>query len=397
MHQGLGRPLQGTRVVDLSTLLPGPFATLLLADLGADVVKVERPAGGDGSRHYAPLVDGLGVIFASLNRNKRSLVLDLKQPEGRALLLDLIDTADVLVESFRPGVLGRLGLAPADLLARRERLVVCSLTGYGQQGHAAAQAGHDLNFIARAGLLHATGTPAGELALPGFQVADVAGGALYAVSAVLAALLQRAQSGRGCLLDVSITDGALSLLLPAVAALGAGATYHGPGRGLLTGGAPCYGVYGTADGGHVALAALEPKFWRRFCARTGFHCRLPHGLVLGPHGDTLRAGLQQLFRTRTRDEWIALLEDADCCCVGVRRPDELADDPLFLERDVFFALPGPQGTPLRQVTTPLTPADRSAFTPPPLLGEHSRALLAELGRPDGEVEALLSAGVTFAP
>jgi len=369
---------------------------MILSDLGAEVIKVERPQGGDGTRHYAPFVGGMGVIFASLNRNKRSFAVDLKQAQGRRLLRRLVASADVLVESFRPGVLARLDLRPADLLAEHERLILCSLTGYGQRGQAASQAGHDLNFIARAGLLHPTGTRDGELALPGFQVADVAGGALYAVGAMLAALLQRGNTGRGCWLDMSMTDGVVSLLAPALAALAAGARYRGPGRDLLNGGAPCYGVYATADGGHVALAALEPKFWRRFCERAGFEAKLPHGLVLGPAGETLRARLVELFRSRTRAEWVAELEAADCCCVGVRRPDELLDDPLLLERDVFFQLSGPGGAPLQQVATPLTPADRSSLSPPPLLGEDSRALMGELGCTPDQTEALLAAGVVAA-
>lgn len=389
----LGRPLAGVRVLDLTRLLPGPFATLLLADMGADVVKVEHPQGGDETRFVEPLKGPMGAFFASINRGKRSIAVNLKSPEGQDILGKLIARSDVLIESFRPGVLARLGFDDERLARDFPRLVVCSISGYGQDGPAVAEAGHDLNYIARAGLLHATGTPDGRVTMPGFQAADVAGGALYAVSGVLAALYGRERSGRGARLDISMTEGALSLLIPALGRIAQGASYPGTGRDFLTGGLPCYQVYETADG-LLALAALEPVFWDRFRNAVGL-ADASVGTVVGPPAVALRDRLAAMFRERSTSEWMAILEPADCCCVPVRRPDEVFDDPLFVERDVFFATDHDMLGSIPQVATPLTPHDRSDFTPPPLLGEHTSAVLRELGFTEETVTGLAASGAVL--
>ena len=266
---GLGQPLRGVRVLDLTRLLPGPFATLLLGDMGADVVKVEDTRGGDYARYHQPFVGQLGAFFASINRNKRSIALDLKHPLGVELLHRLLPSADVLVESFRPGVLDRLGFGPDALLDKYQDLIVCSVTGFGQTGPARLEAGHDSGYLARSGALHGVGSASGEVVLPGIQVADIGGGALYAVSAVCAALVGRAGGNGGCHLDISITDGALSFMLPALTMISHGHEYQGPAAEMLNGGIACYSVYKTRDGRHMALGALEPKFWLAFCSAAG--------------------------------------------------------------------------------------------------------------------------------
>ena len=388
MRVELNRPLDGVRVVDLTRLLPGPFATLILADLGADVVKVEDPRGGDPVRWFQPMLGPMGAIFASINRNKRSIALDLKGDEGGALLADLLATADVLLESFRPGVLARLGFPDERLSREFPRLIVCSISGYGQTGPAVADAGHDLTYIARAGVLHPTGTRDGRPVIPGFQLADLAGGALYAVAGVLSALLQRDRGRGAARIDVSMAEGALTFLLPGLAALSAGAAYAGPGAEMLTGALPCYQVYGTKDGRHMALGALEPKFWERFCDAAGLRHLRNDGHAGGERAQAVQDEVAARFRERTQAEWYALLADVDCCCVPVARPDEVDADPLFLERDVFFPIEHPGVGPVRHVATPLTPADRSGFRPPPTLGEHTAELLAELGRAEATIAAL---------
>ncbi len=394
MSSGLGKALEGVRVVDLSRLLPGPFATMLLGDMGAEVIKVEAPRGGDYARYYQPFVGPMGAFFASINRNKRSVALDLKDPQALGALEALLSKADVLVESFRPGVLERLGLGPERLKRDFPSLVCCSISGFGQSGPMAKEAGHDITYLARAGVLATVGTKDGALVTPGFQLADIAGGSLYAVSAILAALLARHRTGQGAHLDISMTDGALSFLIPTLGVGAAGQPFAGPAQGMLDGGVPCYGVYETSDGHHMALGALEPKFWVAFCQAVGWEHRASDGLTSGDKGRQIQQELAELFASRTRQQWTELLDGVDCCCEPVRRPQETLDDPLFAHRDIFFTLETPGGSFL-QTATPLTPSDRSAFIPPPLLGEHTREVLTQAGIGQDVLDALLSRGAAL--
>jgi alpha-methylacyl-CoA racemase len=375
--------LEGVQVVDLSRLLPGPFASMLLGDLGATVWKVEDPRGGDYARHYQPFVGPMGAFFASINRNKRSVALDLKAPAGAAALRRLLGKADVLLESFRPGVLARLGLDPEALLAAHPGLIICSISGFGQTGAAREVAGHDLTYLARAGLLSG-----GEI--PRFQVADIAGGALYGVAAIMAALLRRGRTGQGGWLDISMTDGALSFLAPTLSLLAAQAS---PATlGMLSGALPCYQLYPTADGRLLAVAALEPQFWARFCAAAGLEQLATDGLMEGARGEAALDEVRRAVAARPLAWWVERLEGADACCAAVQTPAEAAQDPLFHERGLFFTLEG-HGARFAQVATPLTPADRAAFVPPPRVGEHTRAGLCEAGLTEEEIGALLSSGV----
>src|SRR5512140_1266517 len=295
-------PLTGLRILDLSRLLPGPFATLVLADLGADVVKIEDPRGGDPMRSLAPFA-GEGhdsAAFLSVNRNKRSLALDLKAPAGRDAFLRLCDGADAVVESFRPGVLARQGLGWEVLHARNPRLVLCSITGHGQTGPRAGSAGHDLDYLALAGVLALSGPPEAPLP-PAVQVADLAGGAWPAVAGILAALLGRGAGGEGVHVDVSMTEGALALLAPHLAAAAARGRPLARGREPLLGGTACYAVYRTQDERFVALAALEPRFFAGFCAAVGrpeLAERQWEAEGAGP-----RAELESLFASRTFQSW----------------------------------------------------------------------------------------------
>ncbi len=298
-------PLEGRRVLDLSCYLPGPWLTRVLCDLGAEVLKVEPP-GGEGLRHLPPLQDGVGKAYMALNAGKEVIELDLKKPEERDSLLDRIPSFDVLVESYRPGKLAKLGLSMEELHTRNPRLVVCSVSGYGQSSQ---RAGHDLNYTARAGTLGLFGPPDGPPQVPGVQIADI-GGALHGVIGVLAALME----GSGRHLDISI---ARSTLPFAVMALAGDAGVRG--RGMFTGGAAGCQVYETRDGGYMALAALEPHFFARFCELAG----IPQ---CSPWTEESIPALRETFLSRTRAEWIALLDGEDVCCEPVLSRDEALAD-----------------------------------------------------------------------
>jgi alpha-methylacyl-CoA racemase len=381
------RPLQGIRVLDLSRLLPGPFATLVLADLGATVDKVEDAGGGDYLRHMPPQIAGESAAFQMLNRGKRSLVLDLKKPEGRAAMKRLVQGYDVLFDQFRPGVLARLGLGCEELRAANPRLVVCSLTGYGQKGEHAQRAGHDLNYLARAGVLGAQGPAGAAPAVPGFQLADFSGG-MWSVIAILAALEERRRTGEGRVLDVAMTDGVLGFATTALAAALAGQA-GARGEEVLTGGIAPYNTYTSKDGHPIALAALEPKFWAAFCAGAGLEADMT-ALFPGPHQAAVKQRVAEVFAARTREEWARFGAEHDCCVEPVVAPSEIAADPHIASRDLLFQLPTPRGD-VPQFRTPVTPPG-AAFTPPPRAGEHTRAILREAGLSDAEVDALVAAG-----
>jgi crotonobetainyl-CoA:carnitine CoA-transferase CaiB-like acyl-CoA transferase len=375
--------LEGVRILDLSRLLPGPFATLILADLGADVIKIEQPGEGDYARSYRPRLGDAGAIFQLLNRNKRSLLLDLKTAEGKEIFIGLARRADVVIESFRPGVMSRLGLGYDQLTHENPRLIYVAITGFGQNGPYAGFAGHDLNYMAWSGALALSGKRGDEpLPLP-VQVADLAGGALPATIGILAALLARANTGRGQMVDVSMTDGTTALLMGAIGDLAATGQVPVRGEGRLLGGRPCYRVYRTSDGKHVALAALEPKFWHAFCERVG-RPDLKERAAPSDPGERTRVEhqLETLFATRTRAEWTELLAAADVCLAPVLDPEEaLADAQLRARRLLTpLLLPGAQGeTPQVRATPIFSETPATVRTPPPALGEHTDALLAELG------------------
>ncbi|WP_437592629.1 CaiB/BaiF CoA transferase family protein [Sorangium sp. So ce1000] len=388
------RPLADTRILDLSRLLPGPFATLVLADLGATVDKLEDAGGGDPLRHLPPQIAGESAAFQLLNRGKRSALLDLKTPEGRDAFRRLVASYDVLLDQFRPGVLDRLGLGHAALRADNPRLIVCALTGYGQRGPLAARAGHDLNYVARAGVLGVQGPAEGPPQVPGFQVADMSGG-MWCVIAILAALRERERTGRGAVLDIAMTDGVLGFALPALAAAlangeaAAGEAARAAGDEPLTGGLAPYNTYLSKDGHAIALAALEPKFWASFCEGAGLDPD-PSALVPGPHQAELKRKLAVLFRERTRAEWEALAAERDCCLEPVLDPRSAAADPHLASRDLLFELTSPRG-PIPQLRTPVTPAG-VAFAPAPRAGEHTRAVLRDAGFSEGDIDALIRAG-----
>ncbi|RMH44416.1 MAG: CoA transferase [Deltaproteobacteria bacterium] len=383
----MARPLEGVRVLDLTRLLPGPFLTMVLADMGADVVKVEAPNVGDYMRQMPPSRDGLGGGFLAVNRNKRSLVLDLKTDAGRDALLRMAERADVLVETFRPGVLDRLGVGYDALRARNRGLVMCSISGYGQTGPYRDRAGHDLNYIALAGVLAMGGARGGAPALPGVQIADLAGGALWGAVATLGALVERQRTGEGAHLDISMCEGALALLAHAFGQMDAGGAVPTRGEAPLNGGLACYGVYRTRDGKYLAVGALEPKFWLALNSAIGRKADVSEVIAPPDRQAAIRAELQAIFEQHTRDEWMERLAAVDCCCEPVLELDEVRAHPLHAARGAFFTADGGALGQVLQVRTPVGEprADRIA----PRLGEHSAEVLRDYGFSEEEIAALV--------
>jgi crotonobetainyl-CoA:carnitine CoA-transferase CaiB-like acyl-CoA transferase len=389
-------PLKGVNVLDLTRLLPGGYATQALADLGADVLKIEEPGQGDYARVTPPFARRVGQAFLAVNRNKRSAALNLKHPAGREALLRLVESADVLVESFRPGVMARLGLSWETLRARNPRLIVCAITGYGQDGPYSQRPGHDINYIGYAGLL-AHLTRAGQPpTMPGAQFADIGGGGLMAVVGILAALVGRVTTGEGRYIDVSMLDGALGLLPLLASNALAGVAEPQPDEFYLSGALPGYNVYETADGRNVTLGALEPKFWAEFCRRIGRDDLIEkHIPTTAEERAATMAALATLFKTKTRDEWVAELGDADVCLGPVNSLEEALADPQVQARDTVFPADygdGDVGARALRTTPLLSDAPIEMRLGMPKLGEHTEAALTQAGYSAEEIAALLAQG-----
>ncbi|WP_265107767.1 CaiB/BaiF CoA transferase family protein [Halosolutus halophilus] len=375
--------LDDVRVLDLTRLLPGPYATQLLADLGADVIKIEDPDAGDYARHLPPRTpDGTGAVFEAVNRGKRSVTLDLKTDDGRDAFLRLVEDADVLIESFRPGVVDRLGIDYETVSDRNPDLVYCSISGYGQDGPYRDHAGHDLGYVGLAGLLDVTRSDTDERPrIPGYPVADMAGG-LSAAFAIVSALLSRELGGRGgTYLDCSLSDAVLSFS-QAVATPALYGDEPRPGDGFFTGGHPWYNVYETADDRYVTLSALEPKFWQAFCDAVD---RPDLASVHGTRDETeqaaLRAELEAVFADRTREEWVEFATP-QIPIAPVLTPAEALDHPQFADRGMVRRGDDPA------ILSPIRGAS-PAPSETPAHGEHTRAVLEAIGCDEAEIEGLL--------
>jgi alpha-methylacyl-CoA racemase len=394
--------LSDVRVLDLSRLLPGGFCSLLLADFGAEVLKVEDTGMGDYLRWSAPGYEGAddsakSALFLALNRGKRSIRLNLKEDAGRAVLLRLAREYDVLLESFRPGVMDRLGVGYERLREENPGLVYCAVTGYGQDGPYTGRSGHDMNYLGLNGLLGLTGDPGGPPVQSAGQIADLGGGALMGAFGILAALRERERSGRGQLVDVSMFDGSLAwLALVAAKYLCDG---ENPSRGdlELAGRLVCYRPYACKDG-WVTLGALEPKFWQAWCRGVGREDLVERQFE--PPGSGAHAEVERIFAGRTRDEWTAFAAEHDCCLEPVLDLDEALDSELVRAREMVVELDQPGAErPVRQLGVPVklsrTPGGVQA--PGPALGEHTHAVLAALGYSDDEIAALEDAGAVAGP
>lgn len=369
-------PLDGIRILDLTRLVPGAFATLMLAQLGAEVIKIEDPRGGDPMRAMPPLLHGRGLYHLVLDRGKKSVALDLKHADGAAALRRLTATADVVIESFRPATARRLGVSAAQLRAVHPRLVHCAITGYGQTGPYAERAGHDLNYVAVSGLLAADRPSVFSTGdVPRVFVADIGGGAMHAIAGILAALFARERTGHGATLDISMHDAALSwLLVPAAREFLAGGA-AADGDLPVFGTHACYNLYRTGDGKLLALGALEAKFWRAFCDGIG----RPDLIARHDSDPADQAGLitdlRALFATRSQADWLATLGPRDCCLTPVNTASEALADPHLAARAAVVAVP--EGQALRLPFAPVgTPAP--ALSPAPAPGQHTAAVLKSL-------------------
>ncbi len=364
---------------------------MLMGDMGADVIKIESPKRPDYIRNYPPFIHGRSAGYLAVNRAKKSLALDLQTPEGKAVFFDLVKTADLVVEGFRPGVLARAGLDYEQAKTVNPRIIYVSITGYGQNGPYAREAGHDLNYIGYAGILGATGKADSGPVPPAPQLADVAGGGYMSVIGALSALWARERNGKGQLVDVSMLDGVLPLLTLQLAHQGALDEPPQRGRLLLSGGTACYQTYCCADGRYVALGALESKFWHGFCEMAGHPEWIPRQFDLGQKKETLAREIADLFTTKTRDEWVVMGKERDICLTPVLALDELENDPQLKARRMIFRDKNGihLGTPLKFSATPTT----SGSAPAPELGEHGRVLLEELGYDETKIEALVTKGI----
>jgi len=386
-------PLASLKVLDFSTLLPGPFASLLLADLGAEVLRIESPTRPDLLRLLPPRVGGSSAAHAWLNRNKRSLALDLKQPAAIGVIHDLLREYDILIEQFRPGVMERLGLGYEALKAINPRLIYVSISGYGQTGPYRERAGHDINYLAVSGLAGTTGRRDSGPALPGVQIADLAGGSLHGVVGLLAAVIQRQHSGEGQQVDVSMTDCAFSLhALGGAAALAGGATPGLENQPLNGGG--FYDYYRTREGRWLAVGSLEPQFLNALCQALGRPELAARGLSQRPEDQqALKRELAIEIERRDLAECQALFAELDACVEPVLSFDEALEHPQIRARELVTEVPGPDG-PLRQLACPLK---FSAGLPPPrhagaALGAHGATVLRELGYDEARIRALRESG-----
>lgn len=370
------RPLEGIRVLDFSTLLPGPLATLLLAEAGAEVIKIERPERGDEMRSYAPRFGADSVNFALLNRGKRSIAIDLKHDGAVGKLMPLIKSADVIIEQFRPGVMDRLGLG-YDALARiNPRIIYCAITGYGQSGPRAGVAAHDLNYVAESGMLALAAGADGAPVVPAALVADIGGGTYPAVINILLALRERERTGRGCKLDIAMADNLFTFMYWALGNGLAGGQWPTPGGDLVTGGSPRFNIYRTKDGRFVAAAPLEAKFWENFCALVGLPVELQDD---GIDAAATKRAVAQRIASRTADEWRAVFADRDVCCSIVGSVEQALGDPHFGARGVFAAKLAANGNEIAALPVPVAPRFRSQPDAAgyPALGEANAEMLGE--------------------
>ena len=389
------RPLDGIRVLDLSRLLPGPYATHILASFGAEVIKIEKPGEGDYMREYLPQAQGVNAVFLTINRGKKSLAIDLKHPDGKEAFIALVKESDVVLDGFRPGAMERLGLGYDQLSELNPRLIYAALTGYGQTGPLSGRAGHDLNYVALAGMLDLLGESNGMPAVPGIQIADVAAGALPTVIGILLALQYRSSSNKGQMVDISMFDSLLGLMPVQVANYTA--TKRRPKRGheRLFGRYACYNVYPVRNGRYVAVAALEPKFWQALCTAINRPDLIDDQYVEGDAQQILKAELTRAFQKKEVSEWMEIFEEVDVCVTEVREISRAVQDEAVAERGMFTPVRGKKGTVYEQlgVFPKLSEAPGYISGDAPARGEHTRSILKSVGQSAERIDEMITNNV----
>jgi crotonobetainyl-CoA:carnitine CoA-transferase CaiB-like acyl-CoA transferase len=375
-------------MLDLSRLLPGPYCSLLLADLGMEVLKIEDLEMGDYMRKMGPIRNQDSNYFLAVNRNKKSMALNLKVKEGKEIFFKLIDTYDVILESFRPGVMDRLGIGCEELKKRNPRIILCSLSGYGQDGPCRERSGHDINYIGLGGVLELIGEKNEAPVIPGVQMADLGAGGMMAAIAILAAIVHREKTGEGQYLDVSMLDGVISWLSIHAAKYFMDEELPIRGEMLLTGRYACYHVYETKDRRYMSLGALEPKFWENFCEVIGRRELVSKQYLEGEERLRLIEEIQKLFKTRTQKEWVELFKNADTCCEPILNLEEVFHHPHVLHRQMVKELDHPVEGKTRQVGHPIKSSQFSfeIRMPPPRWGEHTLEVLKAIGYSDKEIQ-----------
>jgi len=388
------RPLDGITVLDLTRLLPGAVATMMLGDFGAEVIKIEEPGIGDPARQSRAGIKQPGAYFLATNRNKRGITINLKHERGRKIFLKLVEKADVVVEGFRPGVMDRLGAGYETLKSLNPRLIYCAITGYGQDGPYRLRAGHDANYLSVAGLLGVNGPKGGPPTLSGVQLADLAGGSLHAVIGVLLALQSRARTGEGQFVDISMTDTSLSMMYVPFASFLANDAQPERGNEGLSGRYACYQIYETKDGRYLSLGALEHKFWENACRALGREDFIGECFNDGAQEEII-AAFREIFKTRTAAEWLAAFENVDTCVALVNDIAEMIEDPQIKHRELIVEIEHPTEGRLKQIApaVKLSATPGAIESPPPRLGEHTREILKSLDYADEMIESLASEGI----
>ncbi len=386
------RPLDGIRVLDLSRLLPGPYASAILANFGAEVIKIEKPGEGDYARGGQPQINGKGAVFETINRGKKSVALNLKDDKGKEAFLVLTEKADIVIDGFRPGVMDGLDLGYNKLRRLNPKLIYAALTGYGQDGLYSQLAGHDLNYISLSGMLDLIGNNEGAPLMPGAQIADVAAGSLPTVIGILLALQARNAGGKGQMVDIAMLDGVLGLLPVQVADYTA--TKRKPKRGneRLFGRYACYNIYPARNGRYLSLGALEPKFWQNLCRVLEREDLVEDQYTEGDRQQVLMAELTRIFQKKEVSDWMEIFEDEDVCIAEVRDIAQAVQDEHLFQREMIIPTRTKDGDAYEQlgVFPKLSSTPGAVCGDSPARGEHTREVLLAIGYPVERIDELIA-------